>query len=82
MREVMNSRRFFLLSVVVFVLVAEFFILYYFLVMIPERKAVVKLPEEYLVKIPEDKIPRFILPKNDLKASIKNTGELYFLIKK
>ncbi|MCD6574563.1 MltA domain-containing protein [Candidatus Aerophobetes bacterium] len=67
MREVMNSRRFFLLSVVVFVLVAEFFILYYFLVMIPGRKTAVKLPEEYLVKIPEDKIPRFILPKNDLK---------------
>jgi len=79
MREVLNSRRFFLLSVVVFVLVAEFFILYYFLVMIPERKAAVKLPEEYLVKIPEDKIPRFILPKNDLKASIKTQESFTFL---
>jgi len=78
-----KSKNFFLLFLVIFILLAEFGILYYFLVLIPRRPVVIKLPTRYLVEVSSDNLPRFTFSSGEIKELKKAfEREREFLLEK
>ncbi len=61
-----KSKRFFLVVLVGCTLLAEFAILYYFLILVPKRPPI-KLPQEYLMEVEKDKIPEFVYSDKDFE---------------
>jgi len=61
-----KSKRFFLVVLVSCALLAEFLILYFFLILVPKR-APIKPPKEYLMEVEKDKIPEFIYSDKDFE---------------
>lgn len=61
-----KSKRFFLVVLVGCALLAEFAILYFFLILVPKRPPI-KPPQEYLMQVEKDKIPQFIYSDKDFE---------------
>jgi len=59
-------KRFYLVMFMSCALLAEFAILYYFLILVP-KKAPIKSPTEYLMEVEKDEIPRFTYSDDDFE---------------
>ncbi|MBA7650304.1 hypothetical protein ES703_58107 [subsurface metagenome] len=59
-------KRFFLVVLLSCALLAEFLILYFFLILVPKRPPI-KPPKEYLMEVEKDKIPEFVYSDKDFE---------------
>jgi len=86
MASFLKSKRFFLVALISFALLAEFAILYYFFILVPRKEKIpipVKPPPKYLIKLEEEEIPEFIFsPQEFEKLKMAFQREKEFLSKK